>query len=42
VGVSTICRQPRGRSKNGVFEEMAGIERMGMKSKIEMAPNKPS
>jgi hypothetical protein len=32
VGVSIICRQPRGRSKNVDCEEMAGIERMGTKS----------
>lgn len=42
VGVSIIWCHPRGKSKNGVFEATEGIERMGNKRRMVIAPNKPS
>ena len=42
MGVLIIWCQPRGRSKKGERDLMEGIERMGMKRRIERAPKKPS
>lgn len=42
VGVLMVWCHPRGRSKKGVMVETDGIDRMGNKSTIEVAPNNPS
>lgn len=41
-GVLIVWCHPRGRSKKGVIVEMDGSDRMGNRSRIEIAPNNPS